>query len=569
MRLKFTILAILWALCIQAQNCPPPEAIMPLRGNNISTVTSNGGDLFWEGTNESEFIVPADDPDPKRTIFAAGLWLGGLDPAWNLKIAAQSYGRSSNRTDFAAGPIEWQGTTVENYCEVFDKIWVVQKADVEAHLADYADNGVIDNPRINIFSWPGKDNAFFGDYHLQPWPAGTHPDTYAPFYDTNADGIYQPDQGEYPFHPGVEDGLFPNQLTWTVFNDFTIHTSTDNTDPILAEIQLCSWNFACTDNEVLNNTVFTSHTIRNAGIETIDSFAVGLWVDFDLGCYTDDYMGSAPELNTFYAYNQDNLDGETSALDCGGGVTTYGENPPVQSITFLNKSLDVFTIARNRFLNPPPGTADPVTAVEYYNYMTGSWLDGTPMTYGGDGYNLNSTDIVKHLYSESPTVPDSWSMLRTSASREDRRCLGTHNAGRLIPGQSVTLDMGFTYTRRPGADFIENVDAMFEDVNELQGIYDNRFAGVCGDAVLSNSSVIPTSAYQLSPNPTQGMVELQLGELHLDQLQLFDLSGRLMMTENNLRGQRQLDLSAFQPGMYLLHLQSGEQIATEKIVVID
>lgn len=47
--------------------------------------------------------------------------------------------------------------------------------------------------------------------------------------------------------------------------------------------------------------------------------------------------------------------------------------------------------------------SDTLTNLKLYDLMNNKWPDGTPLTYGGNGYNPNSTEFINYLYSESPT----------------------------------------------------------------------------------------------------------------------------------------------------------------------
>jgi hypothetical protein len=67
------------------------------------------------------------------------------------------------------------------------------------------------------------------------------------------------------------------------------------------------------------------------------------------------------------------------------------------------------------------------------------------------------------------------------------------------------------------------------------------------------------------PNPTQGMVYLNLGK-GLWQVQVFDITGRKVM-EHRCEGRSNIDLSKQQKGLYLLKAQNGTEEYHVKIVV--
>lgn len=83
--------------------------------------------------------------------------------------------------------------------------------------------------------------------------------------------------------------------------------------------------------------------------------------------------------------------------------------------------------------------------------------------------------------------------------------------------------------------------------------------------VEENSSSAVLEAICVAPNPTTGIVNLDLGkgEWHI---QLFDITGRKVM-EHQCEGSSSLDLSQQQKGLYLLKAQNGTEEYNTKIVL--
>jgi hypothetical protein len=149
-----------------------------------------------------------------------------------------------------------------------------------------------------------------------------------------------------------------------------------------------------------------------------------MWVDADLGCSDDDYIGCDTSKSLMYIYNQDQVDGQPGAT-CAGGIATYGSNIPLLGVDYFRgpkgvRSVpDTFTVDPDDFVdeeyelgmnsfmyynrgggNWPAATVDPSAPNEYYNYITGTWRDGTPLTDGGSGYNPGGTGnriYTRHL----------------------------------------------------------------------------------------------------------------------------------------------------------------------------
>ena len=73
----------------------------------------------------------------------------------------------------------------------------------------------------------------------------------------------------------------------------------------------------------------------------------------------------------------------------------------VESIRSVAR-LDVYK--RQSENSPPAYSHDPDLPIEFYRYLTGSWKDGQPFTYGGDGYG--GTEITKYALQDPPNDPN-------------------------------------------------------------------------------------------------------------------------------------------------------------------
>lgn len=306
------------------------------------------------------------------------------------------------------------------------------------------------------------------------------------FYDTNADGIYNPQDGDFPIlDPALPDAI-PDEMAWSVFNDLQdIHTTTQGL-PIGVEVQLMVYAFNCSDNEVLNHSIFTRHKIINKSAESLLDCKMGFFTDFDLGCYVDDYFGCDTTLNTQYFYNADNIDGDPQCI-----VPSYGENPPVQAVTFLNHSLSNLMYYNNAsFTDPPFPTTDPNDASDFYNLLNSRFKDGTPLTQGGSGYDPLSTAVVNHAFYDNPNDPNGWSMITENMFIADRRTVASTGPFNLNPGASFQLDAAYSFHREPGADHLENVDVALNNIPGLQDFFDSGFDMNCSQFIVCETDCV-------------------------------------------------------------------------------
>lgn len=546
---------------IAAQACVNTNSQIDIHGNNIKARILNGGDLFTS-LNDGQFIPNPGPPGSSSpsTIYAAGLWMGGVDQTGNLKLATVDY-RSDSKFDYTAGPLNLEGTTEAFTCANWDRHFKVTGAEIAAFqnaLPLTAAQLKTQFPSIAV--WPGKGNPYFADINGYDLPFTSQ--GLAPFLDANGDGLYNPLDGDYPavLLRGIAP-FVPAEIIWCVFNDQNgggPHANS-NGKPIQMEVQLTAWAFSCANNSVENNTLFTSHKFINRATENIDSTFIGIWADIDLGCSSDDYIGCNPASNTMYAYNQDAVDGQPG--NTCQGTPTFPNAAPVQSITFLNKPLSKFISSNSA--GSPPGVTDPNTPGEIYNYMTGTWRDGTPLTYGGNGYSGNiSTD---HIFPSDPADPNGWSMCTANLPFGDRRILGTTKIGQLLPGQVEELNIAWAFHSNPSLPC--GLGTTFSDVAEIQSLYDNGFSSLCSPL---KAPELPGDSLQLFPNPTSGSALLRYGSLRPLALRAYDAAGRLVLEKTTAfeKEETTIETTAFASGIYTLQIVTEQGTATKKLTVV-
>ncbi len=430
--------------------------------NNVRARLLTGGDVWWDG-NDGRYIVPKVEPGsgiPERSsIFAGAVWLGGVDPAGNLKVAAQTYGSASGTTDFWPGPLTDDTGTVEpDTCARWDKFFTVTGAEIDEHLKNFtlAQNAGEDlDPDLipeGVRGWPAIGNQYFFDIHRFELPFTAQ--GLAAFQDQDGDGIYNPERGDYPRIEirGCDAPQYPDQMIFWIYNDAGgVHTESQG-DAIQMEIQVQAFGYASQDE--LNDMTFQRYKLINRAIESIDSMFFAMWVDADLGCFDDDYIGCDTSRSLMYIYNEDALDGQTGC-DCGG-VNTYCDEIPILGVDYFRGPLDEFgeelgmssfTYYNNGAVGtPPPGTTDPGVAPEFYNYLSGSWQDGTPFSYGGSAYNSGNPQLIDYAFTEQPDDPTGWSMCTAGLGFGDRRTVQASGPFKLDPGAVNELIIGVVWT---------------------------------------------------------------------------------------------------------------------------
>ncbi len=465
----------------KAAGCASATAQIDLDINNVRALIMNGGDMWWDrGLQVARYEVPKIDPPGSAqsvsSLFAASIWVGGIDNAGNLRVAAQTYRQGGN--DYYPGPLDATGTVDQQTCTNYDRFWKLNLTDIQTYKA--LGSKTVSNIPKAILEWPAKGN---------PYAVGTNStslvinDQLAPFFDVDNDQNYDPLSGDYPAFDPTDTTVMPDQMIWWVYNDKgNIHTET-TADPI--GLQVNATAFAYSTNDDINNMTFYRYDLFNKGNYTLDSAFIAQWVDPDLGCANDDYigcdtsgtaMGSGTGLGICY-----NADAFDEACPAG-----YLSNVPMVGIDFFQgpKNAQGKVLGMTGFYyyyNTTPSTqADPQNAVQFYGYMTGTWRDGTAFTYGGNAHLGAST--TSFVYADAPnltgTKPGSglpyWSMCNPTVTPGDLRVVESSGPFQLIPGAKQTVTVGVVWVRPiqypcPSFAAILNAD------RKAQGLFDANF----------------------------------------------------------------------------------------------
>ncbi len=459
--------------------------------NEIRTGFSANGLMFWDTDNFESFLVPFEGAQTPSTIFNGALWLGTMDDN-TLLIAAQTYGASFGENDFYPGPLDpVSGLPAEEGTQNnFNKVWTVLRHEIVKHITDFKDNNLLDDPVLSVVGWPGKGNPYFNTVNGFKLPAGHT--SLAPFFDLNNDGIYNAFDGDYPLPEGVVPDALPGQLTWLVFNDVAgPHLQTGGA-PLGVEIQMTAWAFE-TDDGLLDKTLFVSNKIINRSGKDYSDVRIGVWTDLSIGCYRDDFVGCIPSLNAYYAYNGDMEDGNDFCYR-----PVYGDRPPVQAVTILNGTLDGFSMFKNPGIGDPlpdANISDPWTnGLEFYNYLTNKWRDGTPVTKGGNGYDPSSSDFTNFIFPGNPNVPDEWSQYTENATLHDPRALGILHLDELKNGEIHTIDVAYSTHSDPNLNHLETVNLLYAEIPLLQQHYATGFSNIPLTPLCENDCLWPGDA---------------------------------------------------------------------------
>jgi hypothetical protein len=549
MKLTFTLAFLCTTFSVLAQGTfPTPGTQKPgsasanLDVTNINPLILNAGDAFWD-LYDAKFEVPRGSG--KNSIFAGALWLGGRDNQNNLYVSAQTY-RQRNQVSLWPGPVGTIQGPVQD--ATYNKIWKVSNAQIQYHIKNYWKKSY--HMPADIAAWPahgkiGNDEAA----------------DLAPFVDTDNDGIYSPQLGDYPSIKG-------DQALYLILNDKGNY-KTPASRYIGAEVHVMYYGYNNSEIEPVYNTVFSEYRIINRGQINMQDMYAGIWSDFDLGNWSDDYVGCDTTTNRFFVYNGDNFDDDTVITIHPGTIQAatfnpngYGLNPPVQSVTFLDRHMSHFV-----YYNNDPGfrNGNPTGAKDYYNYLRGIWLNNDPITYGGDGTNQNNSPAT-HMFAGDPVAQTGWSernTLTTPSSNVpyDRRALGSFGPFNLYPGQEVKFTVAYTYSR--GNSNLNSVVLAQQDAQTVQNFFRTYVP----------QRLIPEKAeIAIQPNPASNDLQIQLPTTFSGSqvtVLVSDNLGRVVLKSNaDLHVDKTLDLniSNLKKGIYQVTVKSDSQTSSARLV---
>jgi hypothetical protein len=562
-------LTFLLPLFLQAQPTPVPDTAFT-SGNRIKALANANGALFYDFQNGQFFP----DESGRSPIRAAGVWMGGIDNGGNLKIAVQRY-NEDGKQDFAPG----LANLSEEENLHWNKIWRAKAEDILYHQTYYQLHGAIKDTIPSIFAWPGIGNKYFKQFNGFDLPKYDH--LLAPFNDENYSGTYEPEKGEYPIFDRRLCGwpLPANELLWHTFHDNIVHTESGGAYPLRMTVQNQIITFDCFDNELASNAVLLNYRLINNALEDVDSFYFGMFIDFQLGCPDDDYVGSIPAENIIFAYNADDFD-----EDCGE-YKGYGGHPPAVAVKLIRGPLNEFwqELPLSTFMvlpeNPAqPGQGMPEVDDEFYNYLSGSWKDGTPLTIGGNGYDPGSTTFTKIAF---PGVPGSdtslWTEVNAGNPPGRRRVLASFGPLQFQHGSVNELMVAFVFFPNEEKN---NLGALDDMNSYLHRAFDFIYADCTGGTIpgceiniqvpeVPEPRPVIFEKVELRPNPASDVLQIWfMDEKAMYNVEVYDVLGRLIFEKKLASNVVEINVNDWERGFYTAIIQQGEERLAKPFVVM-
>lgn len=506
--------------------------------NNISTPIDFVGSLgFDDYSAKFNFLS-----DTTATIYSTGLWVGGKN-ADTLHLAAHRF--STNGSDYTFGPYTTEPLTLDTAFRNWAHVWKIDRQQIDNHLSRIGQAG------------------YQVDYELLTWPG--------PYVDVDDNGIYEPFVGDYPLIRG-------DQALFCIFNDKTHHAESLG-KPLGIEVHMMAYAFnepegGSTTNP-LNNTVFVNYKIYNMSPNSYRDCYLGAFTDFDLGYAWDDYVGCDVTRNMSYCYNGDDVDGPGTG--CFQGI------PPAQGCVILGGAEDGQDGRQKmgHFLYYDNSSSqingEPEKCSDYYSYMSGYWKNGQHVLYGGNGISSGTTDLEcnymfpgdsdpQHIGTNGivPSEhPNDWTEHTAGNAPGDRRGIASSGPFTFQAGSSLQFDLAYVAAKATQGNAWTSVELLREYVDDVQRQFERDttdsgkpFTYIPRAGATVSVEETPASPFmQLYPNPTTGLLHLNLNTNGNYTAQLYDMMGHQLGSYQVRDGYAAIDLSRLSSGVYIVCCQ--------------
>ncbi len=453
--------------------------------------------------------------DTHMLVHSLDLWLAAVVQGDTL-ITHGDYSRYENGLPWASGAYSTNYDFEHNH-------WVygVTKQEIDNHILNFGAAGYVVPQSIS--SWPAHGDVSVGQNTCL-----------APFIDVNADGVYNPAQGDYPQIRG-------DKTLYVIANETNNRDST-LTQALHAEVHAMFYAFDDPSTH-LQHTVFANYRIVNRGSGTLNNVRVGLSYDFDLGFPQDDFLGCDTLLEMGYVYNGDNTD---------AGPNGFWQAPPALGSIFLNQDMIGFYAKPSWPIGPPFNP-------NFQNEQRVSLL------YGSYPASLNNPN---YFATGNPASQDPDTEASMGNLPGDRQGIQVADLGDISSRSFVELDFAISLALNTGNSAVDAVNDLKGQATILQNLFVNQnfpaWSLGCTGVALSSSETqeMPRMNLKVFPNPAQASI--QVSRLHGPvRYQIYTLQGSLVQTGQAHPGEP-LDVARLKSGLYLLQLETGERLKFTK-----
>jgi len=513
--------------------------------NNISSGILTHGDMWWDPTTGSpscEFYKGSG----LSISLAGSLWMGCVDAAGKLHVAAQTYRQKGN--DYWPGPLNSSDTLTAAVSNQWDKVWKIDYRQIDSFKS--VSTHTLTNTPTAILEWPAKGNSYAKGV------AGASlsiSQDMAPFVDVNGNGTYEPLSGDYPILKG-------DQMLWWVFSDNGPTHNETGALPLKVEVHASA--YAYNRPGMLKNIQYYEYDVINKGI-TYNNFRMGMWSDMDLGYSFDDYIGFDSTHRMGYIYNSETPDRSLSGYG-------YGSSMPIAGISVIEMPNDGASLTPAGsfmyFNNDFGANGNPSNDTEYYRYLNATFRKGQHLVndftgYGKNSFGVGTGPLANYVFPGNPADTSQWSECASKNIGGDRRFIIGSGDYTFPANQHAKYIFALVVTDTSADNYCPHAD-----ITKLKQMADSSWH------YFNNPSSVPTGVANITtarpleiyPNPAHNILNIKNSTFSLQNLQVIDVLGRTMNVDISKSASGiSIDINKLNPGIYTLiyHSATGTQTA--------
>lgn len=504
MKKHFTLLSLLFAFSQVNAQC---NYRINMQFNNNSLQVNANGFFFRDMASNIATYTPNKFSN-LTTIFQSSFSISGKDMDDQDHMSIITYDGS----DFTCGPIAANYSDQNYTTNLSNRIWSVLRVEIDQHIQNWNTPSYVVPPSIQ--EWPGNGDVSNG-----------MSSKLAPYTDANGNGIYDPENGDFP-------DILGDQAMYLVMNDQN-NSEFPSTSPMNIELHYMFYQFVAAN--TLSNTTFVNVKVYNKSQETYSDVKFNAFNDFDLGNYNDDYCGVDVPRNLVYVYNGDNND------EANAGRPGYGTNPPAMGMVSLNHPL-TSSVFPGDVIMPNPNA-------EFLNVINGKNPNGTAVMNGGNPTVFQYSDTSNTGYNEASL----------GNPPGDRRTFSSVSLGTLSPNSVKCMDFAWVFARKTtGISLFKSVDSLMKVTDFVQNFYNNT--NYCTDGTLQTET-LQAGKFEIYPNPSNGEITCTADQ-NLEGIEVWNMEGKLIREIQTNEKQTKIDLSQLNTGVYLIKLSTADETKT-------
>ncbi len=418
----------------------------------------------------------------------AGLWISARDASNKLYINSQM-STTVAEYDFVAGPLDtFTGNPASGD---WNFVWDVSQSEIQAHQENFEDANY--TVPANIENWPAAGGQDLIKY-------------LAPFADYNNNGIYDPENGDYPYIKG-------NKAWYCIFNDNGGEHKVSKGAPLGIELHLMVYQI----DEKPNNLFLEYYLINRSDIDYED-IRVGFMLGGENGNEGDNYFGSSSSEHAIFIYNGDSLD-----------EGNFESNLPYVYCKILNQSL-VASMMYEQSAHTVHGK--PTNAVEFDHYLHARWKDGSELVEGGNGQGSGTASA--HLFN----VDAAWTEESESLMAGNRNGLAIASFPVLKQKEFVHIEYAMGY-------------GFYNKDENVHNLLKSDFDALDAFSLSKSPALLNARVY---PNPLRSECTIEVKSAGEYEIKVTDIQGLTLYSENKYINQITRCNFMLCPGIYILEL---------------